>query len=178
MFYKKSREQDKNFRYAGDRIQGTLFDLFEAQKTVYPIETKNTHKTISYLYNDTNGNLFSLKNRRYLGNKHKLLNFIEKIVREKCGRIGSFFDIFAGTGVVGERFNRSDTKIISNDLLFSNYACLCAFLGTSEDFRESIYKKIIYLNNLSSDRENYFSKNFGGTYFTAENARKIGEIRE
>jgi len=34
------------------------------------------------------------------------------------------------------------------------------------------------LNSLEANKDNYFSKHFGDTYFTLDNARKIGEIRE
>ncbi|OGC06512.1 DNA methyltransferase [candidate division WOR-1 bacterium RIFOXYA2_FULL_36_21] len=121
---------------------------------------------------------FQLQNRRYLGNKYKLLGFIEDIISEKCGKINSFCDIFAGTGVVGDRFNDSEIKIISNDFLSANFVCLQAFLGTSIDVRENISQKIEQLNKLPSEEENYFSKHFGGTYFSEENAKKIGTIRE
>ena len=87
-------------------------------------------------------------------------------------------DIFAGTGAVSERFNSTETKIISNDFLFANYVCLRAFLGSTSDRRTSIPEKIEYLNALSDDEENYFSSHFGGTYFSETNARKIGCIRE
>ncbi len=90
----------------------------------------------------------------------------------------SLCDVFAGTGVVGARFNHPDIKIISNDFLFANYACLQAFLGASKDLQKSISVKIEHLNDLSNNKENYFSENFGGTYFTEENARKIGAVRE
>ena len=39
-----------------------------------------------------------INNRRYLGSKYKLLNFIEKIVNENCKDIKSVIDVFAGTG--------------------------------------------------------------------------------
>jgi len=119
---------------------------------------------------------FQLQNRRYLGNKYKLLSFIEEVIAEKCGEIESFCDIFAGTGVVGQKFNKPGTKIISNDLLFSNYACISSFLETTESI--PIESKINYLNGLTSKKDNYFSKHFGGRYFTMENAQKIGLIRE
>lgn len=106
-----------------------------------------------------------------------MLGFIEDIVSEKCNGIESFCDIFAGTGVVGERFNKPEIKIISNDFLFSNYVCLKAFLGTSSNVKK-IADKIDILNNLKADRDNYFSECFGNTYFSLENARKIGAIRE
>ena len=131
------------------------------------------------LYNNTiPESLFHIQNRRYLGNKYKLIQFIKQIVEQKCGVMESFCDIFAGTGVVGEAFNCTDVQIISNDLLYSNYICLSSFLKTSSDILEEVRGKISILNNLYSESDNYFSDNFGGTFFTIENARKIGEIRE
>ena len=121
---------------------------------------------------------FQLQNRRYLGNKYKLLGFIEDVISQKCESVTSLCDIFAGTGTVSERFNSLGVKIISNDLLFANYVCLNAFLGIADHRLANIFEKIKYLNNLPSDEENYFSKHFGGTYFSEENARTIGTVRE
>lgn len=117
---------------------------------------------------------FEIQNRRYLGNKHKLLNFIDEIVKTNCQNVEVFCDIFAGTGVVGSYFN-NQYKIISNDLLYSNYTALNTFLKTEN--LEGLSEKIDYLNNLRP-QENYYSKNFGDTYFTMENAMKIGTIRD
>jgi adenine-specific DNA-methyltransferase len=121
---------------------------------------------------------FQLQNRRYLGNKYKLLGFIEDIVNEKCNGIKVFCDIFAGTGVVAERFNEKNIKVIANDFLASNYIPLRAFLGVSRINFKKIEKKIDLLNALEANEDNYFSKHFGKTFFTLENARKIGAIRE
>ena len=121
---------------------------------------------------------FQLQNRRYLGNKYKLLDFIEEIVREKCGSLTSFCDIFAGTGTVGQRFNKKSVRIISNDILASNYFALKAFLGTQVLDTSQIERKIRLLNSLDAGDDNYFSTHFGNTYFTLENARKIGAVRE
>lgn len=127
---------------------------------------------------DTLGKTFSLNNRRFLGNKYKLLSFIKKIVDENIGTFHSFCDAFAGTGVVGEFFNQPTNQIISNDILTSNYVALKTFLGTTNFDWLLLKEKIKYLNLLPSDKENYFSINFGGTYFSADNARKIGRIRD
>lgn len=121
---------------------------------------------------------FKIQNRRFLGNKYKLLDFIEDIVNENCGNFKVFCDIFAGTGVVGDRFNKKKVKIISNDLLYSNFIPLTTFLGINKVNSKSIKDKINYLNSLNSKKENYFSLNFGNRYFTLENAKKIGEIRK
>jgi len=121
---------------------------------------------------------FQIQNRRFLGNKYKLLDLITDIFDEKCGRITSLCDIFAGTGVVGNYFNNEYTKIISNDLLYSNYISLLTFLGTKFIELSKLHKKIDYLNSLEVQEDNYFSINFGNRYFSLDNARKIGKIRE
>ena len=131
----------------------------------YPVHQKTSSK-------------FQIQNRRFLGNKYKLLNFIEDIVNERCGEVGTFLDIFSGTGVVGHRFNSLKTKIISNDTLQSNFIPLKAFLGTTS-LDLNLMKGIIdSFNELHAHRDNYFSEHFGNRYFTVENARKIGLIRQ
>jgi len=124
------------------------------------------------------GQTFDLNNRRFLGNKYKLLNFIKQIVDENIGEFDIFCDAFAGTGVVGEFFNKPHNQIISNDLLKSNYIALKSFLGITNVNRSLLNEKIKYLNNLRPNQDNYVSNNFGGMYFSYENARKIGLIRE
>lgn len=121
---------------------------------------------------------FSIQNRRYLGNKHKLLKFIEEIINTECEVKNVICDVFAGTGVVGHYFNNRQNTVISNDILASNFVCLNAFLNTDFDYIDSISEKIGYLNSLKADKENYFSEHFGGTYFSESNAKKIGLIRE
>lgn len=121
---------------------------------------------------------FDIQNRRYLGNKYKLLDFIEEIVDEHCPSHSTFCDIFAGTGVVGERFNRRNVKIISNDILESNYIPLRAWFKTRNFDEDRIQNLIDHLNWLDCTEDNYVSELFGGVYFTVENARRIGAIRE
>ena len=93
---------------------------------------------------------FRLNNRRYLGNKYKLMGFIEDIISKKCGKFNSFCDIFAGTGVVGETFNTKDVKIISNNFLKMNYTCIKAFLSTKNINEKKIISKIAHLNKLQT----------------------------
>jgi adenine-specific DNA-methyltransferase len=121
---------------------------------------------------------FQIQNRRFLGNKFKLLNFIGDIILEECGSVTSICDIFAGTGVVGHGFNAQNMKVISNDILFSNYVSLKTFLGSCNLDIILLEKHISFLNGLTPSRDNYFSKNFGNKYFTSENAKKIGLIRQ
>lgn len=62
-----------------------------------------------------------ISNRRYLGNKYKLLPFIARTVENECSGIKSVADIFAGTGAVSSAF--ADKVIKTNDLMYSNYIC-------------------------------------------------------
>ncbi len=124
------------------------------------------------------GKYFQIQNRRFLGNKYRLLDFIADVVQAKCGNYESFCDIFAGTGVVGHYFNNGRVKIISNDILYSSYRALRTFLGIINIDLNELERKIDCLNHLTLMQENYFSINYGNTFFTAENARRIGLIRE
>lgn len=62
-----------------------------------------------------------INNRRYLGNKYKLLPFIKEVINNNCENVNSIADIFAGTGAVSSAF--PDKTIITNDLMYSNYIC-------------------------------------------------------
>ena len=175
-FYEKLKKQKDGFDYVADGMQATLFALLEIEKPFYEVSVQKFNKPYFY-FSKVKDDTFQLQNRRYLGNKYKLLGFIEDIVSEKCNGIKSFCDIFAGTGVVGERFNKPEIKIISNDFLFTNYVCLKTFLGTVMPV-QNIAEKIDILNSLKTDEDNYFSKHFGNTYFSLENSVKIGAIRD
>ena len=45
-----------------------------------------------------------INNRRYLGSKQRMLNFIDDVVKENTTDIKSVADIFGGTGVVADLF--------------------------------------------------------------------------
>lgn len=120
---------------------------------------------------------YNISNRRYLGNKTKLLRFIDSVIKKENIDFYSFCDLFAGTGVVGNHFNTENVGVISNDFLKSNYTCLEAFLGTEKVDKQKVYEHIDYLNNLKLS-ENYFSNNFGGKFFNLQDAKKIGTIRQ
>ncbi len=131
-----------------------------------------------FIFPQNTPQLLQIHNRRFLGSKTKLLGFIGDIVADKCRGYHTLCDIFAGTGVVGHYFNRPDVKIISNDILSSSYVSLKCWLATKKYDQERIAEIINYLNNLKPKNENYVSKHFGDSYFTQENAQKIGAIRE
>lgn len=119
---------------------------------------------------------FSINNRRYLGNKYKLNEFIKKIISKECGKFESFADLFAGTGAVASMFQ--DKHLIVNDILYSNYVCYQTWFGTEHYSQFKIQNYIQKYNTLIIKKDNYWSKNYGNTYFSKENCRKIGFIRE
>lgn len=117
-----------------------------------------------------------INNRRYLGNKFALSEFIKTVVNENCHNIDSVVDIFSGTGAVANLF--LDKTIITNDLLYSNYICHCAwFLPQSYD-KQTIIKYIENFNKIHTTENNYMRQNFADTFFSADNCSKIGFIRE
>lgn len=117
-----------------------------------------------------------INNRRYLGNKYKLLPFITKVVSEECSNIKSVADIFAGTGAVSSAF--LDKTITTNDLMYSNYICNFAWFGAQEYNPQTIIDYIVRYNSISEFKDNYMTENFANTYFSYDDCSKIGIIRE
>jgi len=118
-----------------------------------------------------------INNRRYLGNKYKLLSFIKEVVEEECGNITSFFDVFSGTGAVASAF--IDKTLILNDILYSNHMAHLTWFS-SEQIDEGKVKEIIDEYNLlkNMSEENYMTEMFSETYFSRSVCSKIGHIRE
>lgn len=123
-------------------------------------------------------NMFDIQNRRYLGSKYKLSEFICWVVENNCEGINTVADIFAGTGVVANLFNICNKKIIVNDLLYSNYLIYNCFFSEEVVDLKKIQGILNNLNNCNPIEDNYFSENFGDSFFTMQNARKIGYVRE
>ena len=117
-----------------------------------------------------------INNRRYLGNKYKLLPFITKVVKEECENVNTVADIFAGTGAVASAF--TDRKILTNDIMYSNYICHLAWFSSEDYSEEKIIKLIMDYNDMDVGQDNYMSENFANTYFSLEDCRKIGFIRQ
>lgn len=117
-----------------------------------------------------------INNRRYLGNKYKLLPFITSVVKNECTNINTVADIFAGTGAVASAF--IDKKIITNDIMYSNYICHVAWFDSESYSEDKIIDIITQYNNINISEDNYMSENFANTYFDLNDCRKIGYIRE
>ena len=161
------------------QYQNRLFEFEDDIQVSFLNDIKIIKNNRTYfLERNTRLETFSPENRRYLGNKNKLLSFIDDIIKDQCGEIKSICDIFAGTGVVGLNYNKGNVKVISNDILKSNFIPLKSFLQSDFPDLTRIKKLIDHLNKINNTTDNYFSENYGGTYFTIENGRKIGNIRQ
>lgn len=117
-----------------------------------------------------------INNRRYLGNKYKLLPFITGVVKDEELSVQSVADIFAGTGAVASAF--SNKQLITNDILYSNYICNYAWFGAEPYNRDKIISHIIRYNSYPGNEDNYMTENFSDTYFSKRVCSKIGYIRE
>ena len=71
-------------------------------------------------------------------------------------------------------------KVIINDFLFSNEIIYKAFYGREEYDLKRLeqYKDQFQKINANRLKDNYFSTNFGGKYFSEHDAKLIGRIRE
>ena len=123
--------------------------------------------------------MISIQNRRYLGNKYRLLNFIDSTIKKYCPDTNTICDIFAGTGVVGYHF-MDRMQIITNDTLYSNYLAHIAFMSSDRINEEKICEIIGKYNKLYPKEidENYMSMTFSDTYFSYNDCKMIGAIRE
>ena len=119
-----------------------------------------------------------INNRRFLGSKYKLLNFIEKTVEDNCKNVNSVIDVFAGTGVVGNLFLEKGKEVYFNDFLKSNCYSYRAFFEPIEVDLKKLEKIVNDYNEIKTNKENYFSENFSGTYFSDNDCKKIGFIRD
>ena len=117
-----------------------------------------------------------INNRRYLGNKYRLLPFITQVVNDNCQDVHIVADLFAGTGAVSSAFQ--DRQVITNDILYSNYISNLAWFSPEDYDEEKITRIIEEYNAKQVKTDNYMSRNFADTFFSKEDCRKIGYIRE
>ena len=177
-FYEKLRKQKESFDYVADGIQGTLFAILEAEKPAYEITAEKIQENYFYIP-QVKENHIQLHNRRYIGNKHKLIEWIFSIINKECSG-NSFADVFAGTGAVSAVATKHFKKVLLNDFLHSNYIIYRAFFGKEAWDKNKIDSIIKSYNNIYGGdlEDNYFSKNFGGKFFSNNSAKIIGFIRE
>lgn len=177
-FYETLKDKNIGFDYVADGAQGTLFDLLEIERPSYEIDAEKIQETYFYIP-QIKENHFQLQNRRYIGGKQKLIDWIFSIIQKECEG-ESFTDIFAGTGIVSAVASKHFKKLILNDFLHSNHAIYQAFFSAGKWNQSKITNIIRDYNNLNGEdlTGNYFSENFGGKYFSKNSAKIIGFIRE
>lgn len=119
---------------------------------------------------------YSIESRRYIGSKTKIVN---KIMNEVNSDSKIVADLFSGTGVVAKNLILLGKKVILNDMLFSNFIVYKAFFGSEKIDAKKIEIIINDFNELKEiNKKNYISKNYGNRYFSENNAKKIGFIRD
>lgn len=126
---------------------------------------------------------------RYLGNKTRLLSFINDVIEKNKIHGEVFADLFSGTASVGD-YMKGKYKIIGNDFMYYSYVFTQAKItNASEPSFSSFYEKyncdiFDWLNDrLYTPDENYFVYNnytpiAERKFFTEENAIKIDGIRQ
>lgn len=139
------------------------------------IENKE-QKDLSNLIDKYGLRVSNINNRRYLGNKYSLREFIKDTVDKNCKNINIVADVFSGTGSVADLFKHK--MVITNDLLYSNYISNYAWFSSEIYSKHKIIKYIHEFNKVKTSEDNYMRINFSYTFFSADDCSKIGYIRE
>jgi adenine-specific DNA-methyltransferase len=120
-----------------------------------------------------------VQNRKYIGSKYHLLEFISGVVAARAPEARSLGDLFCGSGVVASHFASRGMAVTAADTLYHNYLATRCFLGGRPG--EVDWRKVIALLEWCNDldpMEGYCFHAYGGSYFTLENAGRIDAVRE
>lgn len=122
----------------------------------------------------------ALESRRYIGSKAKLIDWIMNTIRQETADVHTFFDVFAGTGVVTKNALSNFERVFTNDFLYSNNTIYRAFFGEGDFDELKIGSILDEYNEMNPELlpENYFSINYGGKYFENDVAKLVGYIRQ
>lgn len=121
---------------------------------------------------------------RYIGNKTKVLDVIDKLLKKKglFTRGLTFFDAFTGTASVAHHY-KNLYNIIANDNLYFSYVIAEARLNSKENMFSALgFDPFEYFNSQTEGAEGFIYENFapaasGRMYFSDDNARRIDFIR-
>lgn len=125
--------------------------------------------------------MIEINNRRYIGSKTKLISEIKSCIPQRYLNNGFVFaDIFAGTGIVAYELRHMTSETIVNDILYCNIVAYKCFFSDGFYDLNKIKNTIAFFNslNVSKLKKNYFSNVYGGKYFSINDAKKIGYIRD
>ena len=119
----------------------------------------------------------------YIGSKYSLLDFLETTIDEVTGFHNGdsyvFGDLFAGTGIVGQKYKEKGCTVIANDIQYYSYVLNKHYI---ENIPELDTELLNYLNNLPHI-EGFVYQNYcvgsgsGRNYFTDYNGKKCDAIR-
>ena len=116
---------------------------------------------------------------RYIGNKTKLLSFLDSRMARLGLRPGVAHDAFAGTAAVGRALKAKGWRVHSSDLMTYSYVMQRAYIVASRPHR--LDELAGYLSHGVPPGDGFFAQNFGPAggrmYFTDENARRIDGAR-
>lgn len=125
--------------------------------------------------------MLKINNRRYIGNKTKLIDRIEQAIDSNINlKNYSIADLFAGTGIVAYTYAKKGHPVIINDTLYSNTVIYRALLSNDYYDEQKLAQLIEQMNHISYTdiEENYFSRIYGNKYYSINDAKKIGYIRD
>lgn len=159
-----------------------ISDTETALKVLHVAEEKVVYgsRYLSHFMENIYSRPIALESRRYIGSKTKLVEWIMDTIGKETEDVHTFFDVFAGTGVVTKAALNSFDFVFTNDFLHSNNIIYRAFFGNGDYDRLKIGEYLDRYNALDPDTlpDNYFSTNYGGKYFEHSVAKMIGHIRQ
>jgi adenine-specific DNA-methyltransferase len=120
-----------------------------------------------------------VQNRKFIGSKQNLLDFIDGVASAQAPDASSMADLFCGSGVVAHHFAAKGMAVIASDTLYHNWIASQCFLG-GRPGAVNWSKISLLLERLDSlsPIQGYCFHEFGGSYFTSQNAGRIDAIRE
>jgi adenine-specific DNA-methyltransferase len=122
--------------------------------------------------------VFNIGNRRFVGSKQKLADWIVQTISDRCqGK--SFFEVFAGTSIISSQMIAEMERVVLNDTLLSNNIIYEAFYGKGGSSHKKLDNYKTQFNNINTNQNSsgWFTKNYGGKYFGNKDCETIETIR-
>ena len=114
----------------------------------------------------------------YIGSKKKLLPFLDYVISSNLKEKGTFGDLFAGTGIVGDYFSKKGFIVTGNDK--ENYSYVVNHASLISSYSNKLKKLIESLNKLEGI-DGLLYKNYSPEgnrmFFTEQNAKKADSVR-
>jgi len=96
---------------------------------------------------------------KYIGNKQRLLEFIDSVVIKEClPKNGTFIDIFTGTTSVAKYYKKKGYRLITNDFMTYSYVFQNAYIKVNSC---PSFEKVIKEENIKSDSRIFKSNDDG-----------------